>query len=281
MAPETAAAAAVNSGRKPVPAAEPEPAIPKNEIDRLRAAGVGDLDAMAGRGYLRVLVVPSRTEYAIENGVQGGVTFNAGKAFEAFVDSKRAGGSASLKVVFIPTRNDALVAELNAGHGDIAANLLLTFERDDQVAFSEFVHKGVREVIVTGPGVPPIVSLEDVAGRAIHVRKSSDHYASLVRLNQQLAKVDKPVCKIIVVDEALMDEDLVRLVNDGKIPATLVDDYLYKLMRATVATATVNEDVAVSQDGIIAWAVRKDSPQLRALVNEFIKSHDLARQGGR
>lgn len=281
LAPKTAAAADVNSSRKPVPAAEPEPAIPKNEIERLRAAGVGDLDAILARGQLRVLVVPSRTEYTIENGVQRGATFNAGKALEAFVNSKRARGSNPARVVFIPVPNDALVGELNAGHGDIAANLLLTFERDDQVAFSEPVCSGIRELIVTGPGVPPIVSLEDVAGRAIHVRKSSDHYASLVRLNQQLARVDKPVCKIIVVDEALMDEDLVRLVNDGKIPATLVDDYLYKLMRATVAKATVNEDVAVSQDGIIAWAVRKDSPQLRALVNEFMKSHDLARQGGR
>jgi membrane-bound lytic murein transglycosylase MltF len=276
--PATAADAA--PARQSIPAAAPEPAIAKHEVERLRAPGVGDIDAIRARGYLRVLVVPSRTEYAVENGVQRGATFSAGQAFEAFVNSKRAGGSNPLKVVFIPVRNDALVAELIAGHGDIAANLWLTFERDDQVAFSEPVRKGVREVIVTGQGVPPIVSLEDVAGRAIHVRKSSDHYASLVRLNQQLAKVDKPVCKIVAADEALMDEDLVRLVDAGTIPATLVDDYVYKLMKATVAKVAVNEDVAVSQDGILAWAVRKDSRTLGALVNEFLKSHDLTHEGG-
>jgi len=230
---------------------------------------------------LRVLVAPSRTEYAIENGLQRGATFNAGKAFEAFINATPAGATNPLQVVFIPVRNDALVADLNAGHGDIAANLLLTFERDDQVAFSEPVRKGVRELIVTGPGVPPIVSLEDVAGRDIHVRKSSDHYASLVRLNQQLAKVDKPVCKIAVASETLMDEDLVQLVNAGTIPATLVDDYVFTLMKITVPKVAVNEEVAVSQDGIIAWAVRKDSPRLRALVNEFLKSHDVAREGDR
>jgi len=275
------AASRASPARQPVAAAAPEPAIASSELQRLRATGLGDLDAIVTRGYLRVLIVPSRTEYAVENGVQGGATFNAGKALEAFINSTLAAATNPVKAVFIPTRNDALVADLNAGRGDIAANLVLTFERDDQVMFSEPVRKGVRELIVTGPGVPPIVSLEDVAGRAIHVRKSSEHYASLVRLNQQLAKVDKPVCKIIVADEGLMDEDLVQLVNDGKIPATLVDDYVYKLMKATIPKVAVNEEVAVSQDGILAWAVRKDSPTLRALVNEFLKSHDLAREGGR
>ena len=280
-APPPAAANASASDRTPFAAAAPEPPLPADQIERLRAPGTGDIDAIRARGYLRILVVPSRTEYAIDNRLQRGATFNAGKAFEAFLKLKLGGGENRMRVVFIPVPNDALVAELNAGHGDIAANLWLTFERDDQVAFSEPVRTGVREVIVTGPGVPPIVSLEDVAGRAIHVRKSSDHHASLIRLNEQLAKVNKPICKIVVADETSMDEDLVQLVNDGKIPATLVDDYVYRLVKASVPKTAVNEDVAVSQDGILAWAARKDSPKLIALVNEFLKSHNLAREGGR
>ena len=279
--PPPAAADDAASARKPFAAAAPEPALPADQIERLRAPVTGDIDAIRARGYLRILVVPSRTEYAVDNRLQRGATFNAGKAFEAFLKLKLGGGENRMRLVFIPVPNDALVAGLIAGHGDIAANLLLTFAREDQVAFSEPVRKGVREVIVTGPGVPPIVSLEDVAGRAIHVRKSSDHHASLIRLNDQLAKVNKPTCKIVVADEALMDEDLVQLVNDGKIPATLVDDYVYRLMKATVPKVAVNDDVSVSQDGILAWAARKDSPNLIALVNEFLKSHDPARGGDR
>lgn len=223
-----------------------------------------------------MLVVPSRSDYFVESLLQQGATFNAGKALEAFINSKLGTSGRPIKVIFIPVSNDQVVADLNAGHGDIAANLMLTFERDDQVAFSEAVRQDIRELIVTGPGVPPIVSLEDVAGRSIHVRQSSDHYTSLVRLNQQLAKVHKPVCKIVVADEKLTDEDLLDRVNAGQIPATLADDYVYKLMRPAIANVAVNDDVAVSQGGILAWAVRKDSPKLRALVNDFIKSHDLA-----
>lgn len=279
--PAVVAVADATSARAIVAPAAPEPAIATSELARLRATGLGDLDAIVTRGHLRILIVPSRTEYAIEHGAQRGATFNAAKAFEAFINSKLPGATYPVRVVFIPVRNDAVVAELNAGHGDIAANLLLTFERNDQVLFSEPVRKGVRELIATGPGVPPIVSLEDVAGRDIHVRKSSDHYASLVRLNQQLAKVGKPVCRVVVANETSMDEDLVQLVNAGEIPATLVDDYVFKLMKATVPEVAVNEDVAVSQDGVLAWAVRKDSPKLQALVNGFITSHHLAREGGR
>ena len=268
-------------GQQPVAAAAPEPSASTDEIARLRQPVGGDIDAIRARGYLRLLVVPSRTGYAIEQGLQRGSSFNAGKAFEAFLKATLGGGENRIRVVFVPVHHNALVTDLNAGHGDIAASLLVTFERDDQVLFSEPVRKGVRELIVTGPGVPPIVSLEDVAGRDIHVRQSSDHYASLVRLNQQLAKAGKPGCRIAVASETLMDEDLVQLVNAGKIPATLVDDYVFKLMKATVPKVAVNEDVAVSQDGVLAWAMRKDSPKLRALVNEFIVSHHLAREGGR
>ena len=132
-----------------------------------------------------------------------------------------------MSVVVIPSSETSLVADLIAGQGDIAANLLRTFERDDQVAFAKPWRTGVRELVVTGPGTPPLVSLEDVGGRTIHVRRNSDHHASLLRLNDQLKKIDRPPARMVVAAESQTDEDLLELVNSGRIPATLVDDYLY------------------------------------------------------
>jgi membrane-bound lytic murein transglycosylase MltF len=176
--------------------------------------------------------------------------------------------------MLIEGSESTLVANVIAGQADIAANVLRTFERDDQVAFASPVRSGIREIVVTGPGTPPLVSLEDAGGRAIHVRRNSDHHASLVRLNDQLTKISRPPARIVLVDD-LTDEDLLERVNDGRIPATLADDYVYDAWRATFDKTVANRDVAVSQDGAIAWVTRKDSARLLALINEFFANRRL------
>jgi membrane-bound lytic murein transglycosylase MltF len=192
-------------------------------------------------------------------------------AFERFVNQRIAPRTVSLNL--ISTTETALIGDLIAGQGDVAANVLRTFERDDQVAFATPFRSGVREIIVTGPGVPPLVSLEDAGGRAIHVRRNSDHHASLVRLNDQLKKIDRPQVKIMFAPAQQTDEELLDLVNAGRIPATLVDDYIYDARRSQLEKTSANRDVAVSQDQEIAWVTRKDSPRLLELINEFFTAH--------
>ena len=274
--PSTGSPAAAVPARTPVPETAPEPAPSAADLRSMREAAAGDLDAIAARGYLRVLVTPSRTHYAIADGLQRGAAVDAALAFETFLNGRRAPGQPAIEVVLVPTPENALAGDLADGRGDIAANLLFTFERYDQVAFAEPARSGIRELVVTGPGVTPMVSLEDVAGRTIHARKSSDHYASLVRLNEQLAGIDKPGCTIVVADESLTDEDLLAQVNDGVIPATLVNDYVFDAWRDVFTAVSVNREIAVSQDGVHAWAVRKDAPELLAALSAFMTTHDLA-----
>ena len=59
-------------------------------------------------------------------------------------------------------------------------------------AFAKPIRSGIREIVVNGPKEAHVVSLEDVGGRSLHVRKSSDHYTSLLRLNEQLKKIASP-----------------------------------------------------------------------------------------
>ena len=233
----------------------------------------GDLDAMIERGIVRVLVTPSRTHFQIVSGRQRGRTVDAIVAFEQFLNQRIAPKRVSL--VLIPSSETSLIPDLVAGQADIAASLLRTFERDDQVAFANPWRTGVRELIVTAPGTPPLVSLEDVGGRSIHVRRNSDHHASLLRLNDQLKKIDRPPAKVVLAAESQADEDLLELVNAGKIPATLVDDYLYDSWTSTFDKTSTNRDVAVSQDIEISWVTRKDSARLLALINEFFSLHRL------
>ena len=233
----------------------------------MRIAAGGDLDEIIGRGHLRVLVTPSRTEFEVRNGLQRGDIFNAVKAFESFVNKRLA--PRSIKVAMVPSTSDALVKELLARRGDIAANVLQTFERDDQVAFATPIRTGVREWIVTGPASAPLVTLEDIAGRSIHVRRNSDHHASLVRLNDQLKKAGKPGCTIVLADHDPTEEDLLEQVNAGAISATLVNEHIFHRWRPLLPMIAANPEIAVSQDGVIAWVTPKDTPKLLELVNQF------------
>jgi membrane-bound lytic murein transglycosylase MltF len=259
--------------REAIGEAAAEPPLSSSALAAAKSPVKGDLDAIATRGHIRILVSPSRTYYSVDNNLQRGATYDAGVAFARFVSARIGDGRKPLSVIFIPTPEDALVADLMAGHGDIAANLRQTFERDDQVAFATPTMTGIRELVVTGPGQRPIVSLEDVAGRAIYVRQSSDHYASLVRLNQQLKKIDRQPARIATVDETLTDEDLLDRVNEGTFPATLADEYVFDARQRELTSVVANKDVAVSQDGVIAWVTRKDDTQLLAAINAFFATH--------
>lgn len=243
------------------------------------AAPAGDnaaakVDVSGISSQLRILIAPSGTHYRMENGAAHGATVDLAADFEKWLNAQTAPGT--FHVTLIEWPEDQLIAGLLAGKGDIAANLLLTFERDDQVAFAKPVRTGIKEIVVTAPGQPPLVSLEDVGGRDIHVRKSSDHYASLVRLNDQLKKINRPPAQIVLLPAGMTDEAALDAMNNGaSIPATIVDDYVYDARRAALSKLNANRDVAVSQDGSLSWVTRKDTPRLLEVLNAFFSTHRL------
>ncbi len=249
----------------------PAPEQPISKLEKTNKSFSGDLEAIIGRGYIRILVAPSRTHFQTVDGRHQGRAVDAGVALanKLTEDAKR-----DVTPVFIETREDQLIPALLAGRGDVAANLLLTFARDEQVAFAPPIKTGIRELVVTDSS--PLVSLEDVGGRRIHVRKNSDHHASLIRLNEQLQKNNRRQAVIIVDDKTSTDEELLDSVNAGRIRATLVDDYIYDRWQGELLKiATTNREIAVSQDGVLAWVTRKDAPSLTTLLKDFFSTHQL------
>jgi ABC-type amino acid transport substrate-binding protein len=252
-----------------IPPAAPQPVSPR---EKTNPAFSGDLDAIAARGYVRILVAPSRAYFQTIDGRHRGRAVDAGVALAALM-SERA--QHAIEPVFIETNEERLVPELLAGKGDVAANVLLTFARDEQVAFAPPIKSGIRELIVTDT-TAPLVSLEDVAGRRITVRKNSDHHLSLIRLNEQLRKIDRERAVIIVDDKTRTDEELLDAVNAGRIRATVVDDYIFDLWQGEMLKmSSTNRDIAVSQDGVIAWVSRKDAPQLIDFLKDFFSTRQL------
>ena len=235
---------------------------------------VGDFDEMVQHRRIRALVTYSKTFYFLDRGRQYGLSYEALKAFENFVNKKLKTKTLEFHVVFIPVSRDELLPSLLNGLGDIAvANLTITTQRQKQVDFSNPFLTGVKELLVTGPSAPPIKNIDDLAGKEIHVRRSSSYYESLIQLNTSFKKAGKSQMKLVLADETFEDEDLLEMVNAGLIPMIVMDSHKAQFWKQIFDNITVHQDIAVRAGGEIAWAFRKNSPKLKAVVNDFVKGH--------
>jgi membrane-bound lytic murein transglycosylase MltF len=235
---------------------------------------MGDFDKMAENRKIRALVAYSKTFYFLDRGRQRGISYDLLKAFEKFVNQKLKTKTLQVGVVFIPVPRDKLIPGLVKGLGDIAvANLTITPQRQKRVDFSDPMLTGVKELLVSGPAAPPVTLVDDLAGQEIHVRKSSSYYESLVLLNETFKKAGKSPIKLVPADEAFEDEDLLEMVNAGLIPMIVMDNHKAQFWLQVFDKITVHEEIAVRSGGEIAWAFRKNSPKLKAVVNEFVKGH--------
>jgi membrane-bound lytic murein transglycosylase MltF len=233
-----------------------------------------DFDGMVDRREIRALVVYSKTFYFLDQGQQRGATYELLKAFEKFINQKLKTKTLKLRVLFIPVGRDQLIPWLVEGRGDIAAaNLTITPQRQKQIEFSDPLATGVKELLVTGAAASPVKSLDDLAGKEVHVRRSSSYYESLTQLNRSFQKDGKPKMNLVAADEAFEDEDLLEMVNAGLIPMIVMDSHKATFWAQIFDNIKVYPDIAVRKGGEIAWAFRKNSPKLKSVVNEFVKGH--------
>ena len=124
--------------------------------------------------------------YFVDNGVQRGVVYEHLKMFEDTLNKKLKTGNLKVNVVFVPLRRDLLLPALVDGKVDVVSALLtVTPERRALVDFSNPTARNVNEIVVTGPGAPTIVTIDDLSGQEVFARKSSSYYQSLLALNSR------------------------------------------------------------------------------------------------
>ena len=234
----------------------------------------GDFDGMLERRTVRILVVPSKTFFFLNKADTLGLIAETGQEFEKWINKRHAKPPFDIKVVFVPTTRDHIFQDLIEGRGDIAAaNLTITPDRSAMVDFAKPWLKGVKEVLVTGPSAPPIQSTAELGGQQVMVRRSSSYYTHLVELNQRLGREARAELKIVPANEDLEDEDLLQMVTAGLLPWAVVDAHKAKLWTRILPNLVVREDLAFNTGGEIAWAIRKNCPQIRQEIGEFVTAH--------
>src|SRR5687767_12902526 len=109
-----------------ITAAQAQPR-PLTALDAELQPWLGDFDGMLERRVVRVLVPYSRTLFFNDKGAQRGLTADALKDFEVFLNRKHKLRGRLLTVVAIPAAREDLLSGLMEGRGDVAAaNLSIT-----------------------------------------------------------------------------------------------------------------------------------------------------------
>lgn len=277
-----AVSAPVSSTEKPPPLQNDKTELAIN-MDHIMQPQKGDLPDMINRRAIRVLTTYSKTFFFIDKGTQRGATHDLFIALEKDLNNQLAKEKKlkqkhlKVRIVFIPVTRDNLFKALNEGKGDIAAaNLTITSSRQEQVAFTTPLYSDVKELLVSGPSSPDVKNLEQLSGKTVFVRRSSSYYESLQELNARFAKASLPPVILQEAPEALEDEDLLEMLNAGLIPLIVVDRHKALFWKQVFPKIQVHENIVLRDGGSIAWAVRKDNPQLLAELNNFVKHN---RQG--
>jgi len=236
----------------------------------------GDFDGMLERRTIRIYAPYSRSLYFVDKGRERGLGAELVRDFERWVNQKYAKqlGKRPLTVYIVAATRDKLLTDLTEGQADIAiGNLTVTEERLKVVDFVAPDEKIVNiEILVTGPSSPAIASADELSGKTVHVRKASSYYASLSALNDRLKKAGKPPVNLVLVPDALEDEDMLEMLNAGLLQAMVVDDWKARLWSQVLPNLKLHNDVVLREATKKGWAIRKNSPKLNAVLNDFYAS---------
>jgi membrane-bound lytic murein transglycosylase MltF len=272
-----ATASKVDAADAPLPPPAYETALPEAVRSHLTEPFTGDLDQMVARRLIRVGVAANRTFYFVDKGVQRGAAYEMGVAFEEFLNKKlQTTPATKVSVVFVPLPRDQMGAALTQGKVDlVVAQVIVRPELEAVVDFSDPVRRNVAEVLVTGPGAPPIATVDDLSGVDVYARRDTSAWESLLALNETLAAKGRPPVALRELPGNLEEDDILEMVNAGIVPTTVVHDYLAEFWKKVFTSLVVHETVAVRTGATVAVPMRKNSPRLAAKINAFLAKNGL------
>lgn len=229
---------------------------------------VADLDMILERQLLRVAIPYTPIYFSYNGDKLIGFAVEMARELEAHIEEAL---DRKVYVLLIPLPRDKIIPAVLEGRVDLAmANLTITEERRAIVAFADPIFTGISEIVVTGRGASAPQTLDDLVEEGVFLRTSSSYYAHLQYLNAAREAAGQPPVPVTKVAPHLEDYDLLDLLDNGVIPATIVDSHKLELWQQVFENIRVHQDLSVNEDGEIAWAIRQGSPALLELLNGFI-----------
>lgn len=226
-----------------------------------------DLEGIKERGTLRVIVDNSSTSYFIYKGRRMG--------FEYELLSRLCEDlGLDLKIKVTEDLENAFEL-LEDGTADLLAyHLTVTLDRKKRVDFTSS-HAQIKQVLIQRRPQnwrkmklheierSMLRDVVDLGGKEIHVRKGSAFALRLENLSEEIGEE----INIVEVEE-VSSEFLIEQVLNGEIEFTVADEDLAKINKSYHPDLDV--ETAISFPQRIAWAVRKESPELKNAIDQEI-----------
>jgi len=232
-----------------------------------------DLPEMIKAKKIRVLTTYSFANYFVSEGQSYGYEYSHMEEFRKFLNKGKGRRDIKVDFYYIPIPYDMLIPALQKGYGDIvAANLTITPERTRDVNFTDPYLWGIKEVLITNKNANRIDTLDDLAGLEIFVREDSSYHFSLKKLNEQFATKDLKPIEIVTLPGLVNTGEIIEMVNAGAIEMTFADSHIASFADKLFPDIKVYDNIILNDDVRFGWMVRKNNPQLKASLNDFIKT---------
>jgi membrane-bound lytic murein transglycosylase MltF len=234
----------------------------------------GDLDGIVNRRILRVLVAPNKLGFYFDGSKIHGALYQFCQEFERLLNQKLHTGNLAIHLAFIPVGRDNLLPRLAEGYGDLVATMMVTSSQPQYaVEFTDPLYDDASAAIVSGRG-DQLSRLEDLSGRTVYYFSNTIPYENLRRLSEDLQRDGKPPIHLTPAAPDLQVEDLLEMVNAGLVPMTVAEDKVAQYWAQVLTNLKIQSHVVVAASPL-AWAVQPNTPQLKSVVNEFIRDHKV------
>ena len=280
QAPAKATKADVQPQASPTPAEDAVQPTASGDADlgpMVKVPFKGDLDQMAKRRMVRVLVPFRRPEFFYMEGRPAGLFQEAFQEVEKALNEKYKTTNANRIIVgLLPTPMDRIGERMKGGYGDIAVGSISITEANKAIAdFTIPTATGIKIIAVTGPGAPELKTVEDLSGKEVWVMPMSRMKKDLEDLNARLKSQGKAPAIVREADPAFEPGDVMEMVNSGIYPIALMQSIQAEFWAQVFDNIKPRNELALAEDVQLGWAIQKGTPQLKAFLDDFIKTHGI------
>lgn len=184
-----------------------------------------------------------------------GFEYDLAKAFADYLGVR-------LKLV-IADRWEGMIPSLTEGTGAlIAASMTITPTRQKQVAFSN-PYMEVQQYIVCHRNDLSINSVEDLAGKTVHIRRGTSYQERLEDLKAEGIDVR------VQLHDDIPTQELIRLVAEREINLTVADSNIALMHRRYYPHTALFGPISPKEH--LGWAVNRGSRRLLERINAFFE----------